>query len=144
LGHWKALHYTLLGVIASDELVQGYSENAAFEAEGVLPHLRPVSQQKPLVIVGGVIKDGKLRAIRDRFNIQAEWLAINNGGPKGRGICGVIILEGLIGHSVSRKIMDACLGANVPYTFAFRGGIGDIAKGFSDLDRLIQNGRVVY
>lgn len=116
------------------------------------PALRRRLQNKPLVIAGGIEKPEKLRTIKDRFNIQAEWLAINNGGPRSTasivqriktgGISAIIILEGLIGHPTSRKLMDACLSSNVPYTLGYRGGIGDVEKSLGELDREIQGSPV--
>jgi len=111
------------------------------------PDLRRQLQNKPLVIAGGIEKPEKLRTIKERFNIQAEWLAINNGGPRSTasivqriktgGISAIIILEGLVGHPTSRKIMEACLAAKVPYTLGYRGGIGDVEKSLDALDREI-------
>ncbi len=116
------------------------------------PHLRRRLQNKPVVIAGGIEKAEKLRTIRERFGIQAEWLAINNGGPRSTssivqkiktgGISAIIILEGLIGHPTSRKLMDACISSNVPYTLGYRGGIGDVEKSLGELDREIQGSPV--
>jgi len=129
---------------------------AAFEGEedvilaktvtpGEWPTLRARLQNKPLVIIGGIVKDEKLRTIRERFNIEAEWYPTDNGGHKissnlahkirNGGVGAMIILEGLIGHAVSKKLTDAAGDNPTPYALAYRGGVGDLRASFDSLER---------
>jgi hypothetical protein len=140
-----------------ERVAREYREKlAAFEGEedvilaktvtpGEWPALRARLHNKPLVIIGGIVKEEKLRTIRERFNIEAEWYPTDNGGHKvssnlaqkirNGGVGAMIILEGLIGHAVSKKLTDAAGDCPTPYALAFRGGVGDLRASFDFLER---------
>src|SRR5574338_98178 len=108
---------------------------------------RLVQVGKAIVLVGGLVKREKLTLIEERFGLEVEWFDIADDNPKrtdtivrriGAGNIGaVILLEGLIGHKVSKRVVAACQSNNVPCVRADRGGSGSIEVALLELDRKI-------
>lgn len=109
-----------------------------------LPWLRDAMKKKPLIIVGGLIVNEKLDLCTNRFGIKLEWheaegdsvraaetmaQRIRSGGP-----CGVLILEGLLGHKSSDKIINACKAKGIPFAYVDKGGVASIEAGLNTIE----------
>jgi hypothetical protein len=100
---------------------------------------------RTVVLVGGLSRREKLALIHERFGLEVEWYEIEDDGPKATdtivkrikagGIGAVILLEGLMGHKVSKRVIGACQACNIPYVRADRGGSGSLELAFVELDR---------
>ena len=101
--------------------------------------------QRGLVITGGLRKEAKLSAIRQRFGVAVEWHEIDSDAQRdveaivnrirsGR-VGAVVILNGLMAHKVWNKIVVACSQHNVPHATAGTGGTAAIEQAFNELER---------
>lgn len=119
------------------------------ERQAVLQTLRErlVALGRPIVIVGGIRKRDKIQALHERFGIDTDWFEIEEDSPnstdaivkriKSGRIGAVILLEGLMGHKVSKNVRAACQSSNVPFTTGGKGGIGNLEQALNELDRRI-------
>jgi hypothetical protein len=109
-----------------------------------LPWLRDAMKKKPLIIVGGLIVNEKLDLCTTRFGIKLEWheaegdsvrsaetmaQRIRAGGP-----AGVLVLEGLLGHKSSDKIISACKAKGIPFAYVDKGGVASIEAGLNTIE----------
>jgi hypothetical protein len=104
--------------------------------------------QRAILIVGGLRNSAKLRLIKERFDIDAEWHeieapirgldSVEQRIRSGRvGV--VVLLEGLMGHKVSDRVIRACNQYNVPFAYGDRAGSGSLEHAFDDLERRVKD-----
>lgn len=108
-----------------------------------LPNLRKMLAKQTLVIAGGLVVNEKLDLCQTRFGIKAVWHEIDDSMPATETLCqrirsgsvgAVILLEGLIGHKQSNKVVDACRANQTPYMMGDRGGTASIEAALHTLD----------
>ncbi len=106
-----------------------------------LPSLRKL--QRAIVLVGGLIVPEKIELVRERFGLEVMWFVSDGTRTddvvveriKSGTIGAVVVLEGLVGHNTSGKVIEACKTNNVPCTYGDKGGTGSLGNAFHDLDR---------
>lgn len=91
-----------------------------------------------VVIFGGLRVEEKLRSLKDRTGIIAEWMESEEGSPRNSSngisrvrkgkVSGVVILEGLLSHPLWRSLADTCDAEGIPYAMGGRGGIGSVVQ----------------
>lgn len=97
-----------------------------------------------VVLFGGITIQEKLKSIKDRTGLDVEWFEVEEGCPRissngmsrirvDRIAC-VVILEGLISHSVWRSVADTCDSVGVPYVMGNRGGIGSVLQALEQIE----------
>lgn len=114
-----------------------------------LPALRAAMKTKPLVIIGGLVVNEKLDTCATRFGIKPEWLEVDSDAMRSADsaaarvragkVSAVILLEGLIGHKTSDKIVDACKSKGIPFVLADKGGIASLESALTTLDQKLSS-----
>ena len=125
----------------------GRSGPAPHEARSAysFPRVRALAQTGPIVLVGGIKKNEVLDQIRDRYALEAEWVAAQGANARaveafvdrlrhGR-VGAVVVLEGLFGHSQSGPIVSTAKTAGVPFAYGGRAGTDSLRRAFEDLER---------
>jgi hypothetical protein len=100
---------------------------------------------KPIVAVGGLCKAEKLRIVNDRFGIDIEWHEVMGDSTratdaivrriKAGNVGAIVLLEGLMGHRVSKRVIEACQACNVPLAMGDRAGTGSLEIAFNEIVR---------
>lgn len=108
-----------------------------------LPNLRKMLATRTLVIAGGLVVNEKLDLCQTRFGVKAVWHEIDDSMMRTETLCqrirsgsvgAVVLLEGLIGHKQSNKVVDACRANLIPYMMGDRGGTASIEAALHALD----------
>jgi len=97
-----------------------------------------------VVLVGGLSVPDKLRSIRKRWGLNAEWYEVDQGETRagdavaskidsGR-IGAVIVLEGLLSRGVSDKITTSAKAKGTPFAMADRGGTAHLERALSEIE----------
>lgn len=106
------------------------------------PSLR--SLERPVYLVGGLPKAEKVAQVRERFGIDVQWYAIEASSAKATSallervrngsIGAVVLLEGLVSHTVSDEIRTTCLAEGTPFAFGDRAGIADLSRALEQIE----------
>lgn len=112
------------------------------------PRLRSSTEQKPVILVGGIPKQPKLQRLCERFGFEPEWLetqtAGNNAvrGLEGRILDGrvtaVVVLEGLLGHKHYEPLVAAARQSGTPLAYGDTAGVGALRKAFSEIEKKLE------
>lgn len=101
------------------------------------------SKTHPIVLIGGIAVEAKLRWVRN-LGLTVEWLDAKDNGSSVRSlpqrvqaqtVCGVIVLNELMGHAPVRTIQNACTAANVYCAMGRKGGQGQLLEVFRSWER---------
>lgn len=109
-----------------------------------LPRLIAMSEEKPIVLVGGIKKNEVLEQVRARHGLDVEWAAMQGTNARaaehllekirhGR-VGAVVILEGLTGTTQIRSVVDACKTASVPFAYGGRAGTESLRSALTELE----------
>lgn len=113
-----------------------------------MPRLLALNADKPVVLLGGVVKQEKLDRLKRHLGGEVEWIATDNGNPQGiaalerrvrEGRVGaVVVLEELIGHRHFAPVVDAARQASVPLTYGAKAGKAAIARALQDVEAMLE------
>jgi len=109
----------------------------AVEVATELPTLR--SDARPVIIIGGEDHQQKLDRIIKRTRIAVEWCGCEEGERIARRvrdhhIAGLVVLDGLGGHSKLATLMKATRESDIPLEYANKGGIESIILALRKID----------
>jgi len=109
-----------------------------------LPKLLSLCAERPLVLLGGVVKQEKLDRLKKHLGGDVEWIATDNGNPQGiaslerrvrEGRVGaVVVLEELIGHRHFSPVIDAARQAVMPLAYGAKAGKASIVRALQDIE----------
>jgi hypothetical protein len=112
-----------------------------------LPRLLAVCAERPLVLLGGVVKQEKLDRLKKHLGGEVEWIATDNGNPQGiaslerrvrEGRVGaVVVLEELIGHRHFSPVVDAARQVLMPIAYGAKAGKASIERALQDLEAML-------
>ena len=94
---------------------------------------------RPVVIIGGEDHQQKLDRIVRRTRIAIEWCGCEDGERIARRVrehhlAGLVVLDGLGGHSKLATLMKAARENNLPLAYANKGGIESIVLALRKID----------
>jgi hypothetical protein len=103
----------------------------------------PSSHAAPFVVVGGVPRPERARALPRDIADRIEWIDTTRQGTvaignltqrlKGRRVSGLVLLEGIVGHRHSEPLISAARDGGVPVAYAGKGGKGALERALSEL-----------
>jgi len=111
-----------------------------------LPRLLLLQQEKrSVMIVGGDQRPEKLRSIQALTGLILDWRGASHKMRRGQSVikfihnqrlAGVVILEGLIGHSHagSQAIVAECRKSEIPFAMAGTGGIESLMQALKQIE----------
>lgn len=112
-----------------------------------LPRLLALCAERPLVLLGGVVKQEKLDRLKKHLGGEVEWIATDNGNPQGiaslerrvrEGRVGaVVVLEELIGHRHFSPVVDAARQAVMPIAYGAKAGKASIVRALQDIEAML-------
>lgn len=108
-----------------------------------LPRLARATVGRPVVIVGGIERREELDQIRLRSGVALEWVPPHGGlhGADGLGrritdgaVTAVIVLEGLVGQSITSVVVASAKAAGIPVVQASKPDQAALARALKDLE----------
>lgn len=112
-----------------------------------LPKLLALCAERPLVLLGGVVKQEKLERLKKHLGAEVEWIATDNGNPQGiaslerrvrEGRVGaVVVLEELIGHRHFSPVVDAARQVVMPIAYGAKAGKASIVRALQDIESML-------
>lgn len=112
-----------------------------------MPRLLALSAAKPVVLLGGVVKQEKLDRLKKHFGSDVEWIATDNGNAQGIAslerrvregrVAAVVVLEELIGHRHFSPVVDAARQATVPLAYGAKAGKASIVRALHDIEVML-------
>ncbi len=112
-----------------------------------LPKLLALCVERPLVLLGGVVKQEKLERLKKHLGAEVEWIATDNGNPQGiaslerrvrEGRVGaVVVLEELIGHRHFSPVVDAARQVMMPIAYGAKAGKASIVRALQDIESML-------
>jgi len=112
-----------------------------------LPRLLALCAERPLVLLGGVVKQEKLERLKKHLGAEVEWIATDNGNPQGiaslerrvrEGRVGaVVVLEELIGHRHFSPVVDAARQVMMPIAYGAKAGKASIVRALQDIEAML-------
>ena len=103
----------------------------------------PSSHAAPFVVVGGVPRPERARALPKDVAERIEWIDTTRQGTvaignlshrlRARRVSGLVLLEGIVGHRHSEPLVSAARDGGVPVVYAGKGGKGALERALSDL-----------
>jgi hypothetical protein len=108
-----------------------------------LPRLARWTVGRPVVIVGGLERREELARIRRRSGVALEWVPSHGGlhGADGLGrritdgtVTAVIIIEGLVGQSITSVIVASANAAGIPVVQANKPDQSALARALKELE----------
>ena len=112
-----------------------------------MPKLLALCGERPLVLLGGVVKQEKLDRLKKNLGAEVEWIATDNGNPQGiaslerrvrEGRVGaVVVLEELIGHRHFSPVVDAARQAMMPIAYGAKAGKASIVRALQDIEGML-------
>ena len=112
-----------------------------------LPRLLALCAERPLVLLGGVVKQEKLDRLKKHLGAEVEWIATDNGNPQGiaslerrvrEGRVGaVVVLEELIGHRHFSPVVDAARQVVMPIAYGAKAGKASIVRALQDIEGML-------
>lgn len=116
-----------------------------------MPRLLALNVEKPVVLLGGVVKQEKLDRLKKHLGGEVEWIATDNGNPQGiaslerrvrEGRVGaVVVLEELIGHRHFAPVAEAARHASVPLSYGAKAGKAAIVRALQDVEAMLGQGQ---
>lgn len=116
-------------------------------ASARLPRLLAACERGPVVMVGGIVKQDKVQAIRERFGVDVEWVDTSRSGNNTVGsvekrirekrLAAVVILQGLISHKHFEPLVGAARQVNLPFAYADKAGTGSVGRAFTEIERAL-------
>lgn len=110
-----------------------------------LPLLTAACERGPVVMVGGIVKQDKVQAIKERFGIDIEWIDTSRSGNNSVGsvekriregrLAAVVVLQGLISHKHFEPLVGAARQVNLPFAYADKAGTGSVGRAFAEIER---------
>jgi hypothetical protein len=111
------------------------------------PSLLAASKKKKVVIVGGLQKRDKLQALGAFLGFTPEWVETDGASAnairniEGRildgRIAGVVVLEGVMGHTHVEPLIRASRQTGTPFAYGDRGGKASLERAFADLEEAV-------
>jgi hypothetical protein len=111
------------------------------------PSLFAASKKKKVVIVGGLQKRDKLQMLAALLGFMPEWVETDGASAnairnvEGRildgRIAGVVVLEGVMGHTHVEPLVRASRQTGTPFAYADRGGTASLERAFAELEDVI-------
>jgi hypothetical protein len=112
-----------------------------------LPALQLAAERRKVVIVGGLVKQDKLRAVTAELGFLPEWIETDGAkanairGVEGRildgRIAGVVVLEGVMSHTQVEPLVRATRQTGTPFAYADRGGKASLDRALEELDEAL-------
>ncbi len=112
-----------------------------------MPRLLALSAEKPVVLLGGVVKQEKLDRLKKHLGGEVEWIATDNGNAQGIAslerrvrdgrVGAVVVLEELIGHRHFAPVVDAARHATVPLAYGAKAGKASIVRALHDIEVML-------
>jgi hypothetical protein len=103
----------------------------------------PASHAPPLVVVGGVPRPERARALPREVADRIEWIDTTRQGTvaignltqrlRARRVSGLVLLEGMVGHRHSEPLVHAARDGGVPIAYAGKGGKGALERALAEL-----------
>jgi hypothetical protein len=110
-----------------------------------LPLLTAACERGPVVMIGGIVKQDKIQAIRERFGIDVEWIDTSRSGNNTIGsvekrirekrLAAVVVLQGLISHKHFEPLVGAARQVGLPFAYADKAGMGSVSRAFTEIER---------
>jgi hypothetical protein len=104
--------------------------------------LARLSSIRPVLVIGGHTVQERVSWAKQEFGVTVDWpdtyrdkgvdpllVRIRAGAP-----VAVILLEHLMGHRTSKRVVEAAKLANVPVTYARKGGMASMQTAFAHLE----------
>lgn len=139
-------------VLALPEL-ESDEKQAPAEPEPVLepePSAPSPSHAPPLVVVGGVPRPERARALPKEIAERIEWIDTTRQGTvaignltqrlRSRRVSGLVLLEGIVGHRHSEPLVHAARDGGVPVVYAGKGGKGALERALAELVKRMRGG----
>jgi hypothetical protein len=111
------------------------------------PTLLAASKKKKVLVVGGLQKRDKLPALEAFLGFVPEWVETDGASAnairnvEGRildgRIAGVVVLEGVMGHTHVEPLVRASRQTGTPFAYADRGGKASLERAFADLEEAL-------
>jgi hypothetical protein len=112
--------------------------------------LREHLATRSVLVVGGDRLPPALGTIADESGINFDWCDAKSGGPRateticdrvrGSNVGAVLLVHGLMGHTVWDKVKAACRASGVPYSDCRKPGTGQLRTSLATLERRITHG----
>ncbi len=113
------------------------------------PILKSLSQQRPLLLVGGIASPETTAWIRECLGGQVLWRSIHKGASSSsatpifqqiinRKFSAVILLEELISHNVSRPLQQACKSAAIPLALGGKAGRARVRQAVAAIESVLE------
>jgi hypothetical protein len=109
-----------------------------------LSALLPRLASRPLVVAGGVRHPDVIATVLREHGLALDWIEGSGPSPRkliqlenrirGGAVPAVVILEGLIGHSLCTSLVRACQRTGTPFTYGGRGSAHVFHRALSDLN----------
>jgi len=96
------------------------------------------------VLIGGVAKPDILERVEREHGLEVEWAALNGRNAeahrvvlrriRSKRVGAVVVLEGLVGHSLTVPLIHACKVAETPFAYGGRAGSEQLRGAFGQLE----------
>ena len=134
----------------NDDDVEADDDDGEDEQAESYPGLQQAAARRPVVLVGGIPKQPKLRTLKRRLGFDLEWAETDAAGSQsvqsleGRildgNIAAVVILEGLGGHKHFEPLVAAARQTGTPLAYGNTAGTGALKKAFSEIEQKLGGG----
>ncbi len=111
------------------------------------PRLLALCVERPIVLVGGMVKQEKLERLRRHLGAEVEWVATDGGSLQGIAslerrvregrIAAVVVLEELVGHRHFVPVAEAARHVGTPLAYGAKAGKASIARALQDLEGML-------
>jgi hypothetical protein len=126
---------------SADAASEQVDADPVFEPEPA--SVAPASHAPPLVVVGGVPRPERARALPKSVAERIEWIDTTRQGTvaignltqrlRARRVGGLVLLEGVVGHRHSDPLVSAARDGGVPVAYAGKGGKGALERALAEL-----------
>jgi hypothetical protein len=114
------------------------------------PALRAMLQDRPVLLIGGIVKPDRLDTIRLRTGVSVDWLPIDRGANgdaesatrriEAGNVAACIIAHKFIGHSDWDRLDRACKSSGTPYAHCGKAGTAAVEEAFDRLEKRLARG----
>jgi hypothetical protein len=118
-------------------------EESSEESAPELSPSVPPGHAPPLVVVGGVPRPERARALPKEVAERIEWIDTTRQGTvaignltqrlKARRVSGLVLLEGIVGHRHTDPLVSAARDGGVPVAYAGKGGKGALERALAEV-----------
>lgn len=112
-----------------------------------LPLLRAACFERPLVLLGGSVKQEKLNRLKQIIGSNVQWVDTADGNQRGveslarrvreGRISAVVILEELIGHAHFSPVAEAARQTSTPLAYGAKAGKAMIIQALADIEKML-------